>query len=103
MGVRGRGDLARVVGAAVGTASMSLGLAARASILATVLGLRWLLVLDVCGGSLKMCRNERARRPGQQERYGRFVERVFLSFEEWKPQLYDWTSQSIKQTEKRRY
>ena len=33
MGVRGRGDL-RVAGAAVGTASMSLGLAARASILA---------------------------------------------------------------------
>lgn len=36
MGVRGRGDLARVAGAAVGTASMSLGLAARASILAMV-------------------------------------------------------------------
>lgn len=37
MGVRGRGDFARVVGAAVGTASMSLGLAARASILAMAL------------------------------------------------------------------
>ena len=38
MGVRGRGDL--VAGAAVGTASMSLGLvAARASILVTVSGL----------------------------------------------------------------
>ena len=36
MGVRGRGDLARVAGAAVGTASISLGLtglAVRASIL----------------------------------------------------------------------
>lgn len=38
-GVRGRGDLARVVGAAVGTASMSLGLAARATMLAIVSGL----------------------------------------------------------------
>ncbi len=36
MGVRGRGDLVRVAGAAVGTASMSLGLAARASIMAVV-------------------------------------------------------------------
>ena len=40
MGVRGRGDLVRVAGAVVGTASMSLGLAARASILAGVLRLR---------------------------------------------------------------
>ena len=40
-GVRGRGDLASVAGAAVGTASMSLGLAARAaSIVVEVLGLR---------------------------------------------------------------
>ena len=40
IGVRGRGDLMRVGGAAVGTASMSLGLAARASILTAILGLR---------------------------------------------------------------
>lgn len=40
MGVRGRGDLVSAAGAAVGTASMSLGLAARASILVVVLGLR---------------------------------------------------------------
>lgn len=40
MGVRGRGDLVRVAGAVVGTASMSLGLAARASILEAVFGLR---------------------------------------------------------------
>lgn len=40
MGVRGRGDLVRVAGALVGTASMSLGLAARASILAAVFGLQ---------------------------------------------------------------
>lgn len=33
MGVRGRGDLVRVAGAVVGTASMSFGLAARASML----------------------------------------------------------------------
>lgn len=36
MGVRGRGDLMRVAGAVVGTASMSLGLAARASMLIMV-------------------------------------------------------------------
>jgi len=40
MGVRGRGDLVSAAGAAVGTASMSLGLAARESILVVVLGLR---------------------------------------------------------------
>ena len=40
MGVRGRGVLVRVAGAAVGTASMSLGLAARASIMTKDSGLR---------------------------------------------------------------
>lgn len=39
MGVRGSGDFVRVVGAAAGTASMSLGLAARESMLTVVLGL----------------------------------------------------------------
>ena len=39
MGVRGSGDFVRVAGAAVGTASMSLGLAARASMLTVVLEL----------------------------------------------------------------
>lgn len=38
MGVRGRGDFVRIAGAVVGTASMSLGLAVRASILAVVSG-----------------------------------------------------------------
>ena len=38
-GVRGSGDFVRVAGAAAGTASMSLGLAARASMLTVVLGL----------------------------------------------------------------
>ena len=37
MGVRGSGDFVRVAGAAAGTASMSLGLAARASMLIVVL------------------------------------------------------------------
>ena len=38
IGVRGSGDLVTVAGAAVGTESISLGLAARASISAAVLG-----------------------------------------------------------------
>ena len=39
IGVRGRGDLEIAAGAVAGTASMSLGLAARASMLATLFGL----------------------------------------------------------------
>ena len=39
MGVRGSGDFVRVAGAAAGAASMSLGLAARASMLIVVLEL----------------------------------------------------------------
>lgn len=39
IGVRGRGEFVRVAGAAAGTASMSLGLAARASMLTVVLGI----------------------------------------------------------------
>ena len=55
IGVRGRGDLVRVAGVVVGTVSMSLGLAARASILEAISQLRrrryrlW----EACGGLLE--------------------------------------------------
>ena len=56
MGVRGRGDLVRVPGAVVGTASMSLGLAARASMLAAALNYSdddGDCGREACGGLLK--------------------------------------------------